>query len=1077
MHTGNSTFKCRLLMVVLALIIAGGMDVPASANPQKTVRVGWFESPYFHKDEAGNRSGYAYEYQLKVAAISGWTYEYVEGTWSELLEKLKRGEIDLLSDVTPSAELKEEMFFSIHEMAHDEYALFTLKDNNQILFSDLESLIGKRIAVQSGRIQLGMMRRWMMMHDPQCMIEEVDADVQTLKSRLEQGDFDGIVIPVNEGGNEYKLAFKIGTLNANFAVNMSKPELREELIDAMDQIRNTSPAYIYQLTNKYLNNSLFNHFLPEMECGWLEQHGKIRVGYRDNYMPFCKSNDDTGEIQGMLADFVELVRNAFENAEVEIEAIAYPTINDAIAALKRGEVDAAFPYGEALSDAEAENLVLADPLYNSVEMAVIRTVDQYRPYNEVRAAINSHNPNYLSLIRRRYPQWITVDYPSTVDCLNGIARGEADLLLVSSYRLGVLSQDLYENDLRAVPTGLTISYGFAARSGETEVHNILNRLTDLIDDSVVQSSLVNHTDVRVQTTMRDFIAQNVFLFFSLILLITAVITFLFMRALKERKKAVDLTEQQKEHINEIQALNNDLESQFEVIRTTSQRYFSIYAIDLETDHFQEILSAPHMSKVLGREGVASAALDKAWRALVVPEDRSVMKEFHDISQWNTYLKDKDIHSCEYRGVLNGWSRATIIAAKRNEAGNVLHVVYTLEMIHEQKEVEIALERAKDAADAASAAKTSFLFNMSHDIRTPMNAVIGFANLLRKYQDDPDKRSEYLDKMDSSSQVLLSIINNVLEMARIEKGTIGFDEIPVNAVDFHLAIQNIFKDMMKSKGIDFICTIDVQQDNVCVDPTKLREVFYNILSNAYKYTEKGSVTMDVKEIPSNDEGFVLYRTTISDTGIGMSEEFLPHIFEDFAREKNTTDNKIEGTGLGMPITKRLVELMGGTIEVTSQKGVGTTFVVTLSHKIAENKGSVVSDDSGIVSADFTGKRVLLAEDNDLNAEIAIEILSDMGLTVDRAEDGVQCVAMMSRTDSGNYDAILMDVQMPNLNGYDATRAIRRLPDPAKAGIPILAMTANAFDEDKREAARSGMNGHLSKPIDVAELTNALARILA
>jgi signal transduction histidine kinase/CheY-like chemotaxis protein len=394
-----------------------------------------------------------------------------------------------------------------------------------------------------------------------------------------------------------------------------------------------------------------------------------------------------------------------------------------------------------------------------------------------------------------------------------------------------------------------------------------------------------------------------------------------------------------------------------------------------------------------------------------------------------------------------------------------------------QENQSKLEEERERAEAANSAKTTFLFNMSHDIRTPMNAIIGFTDLMEKYQEDPEKRADYLQKIRGSSTVLLSIINNVLEMARIEKGTIEIDEMAWSAEQFNDTLYSVFQDMMKQKNIEFTRQINVEHHYVFCDPIKLREVFLNILSNAYKYTESGGkVHMLLEEIPCDREGYVLYRTTISDTGIGMSEEFVPHIFEEFSREKNTTDNKIEGTGLGMPIVKRLIELMDGTIEVVSEKGRGSSFIVTIPHKIAERSSLVDHSRVEIDPRLFSGKRILLAEDNELNAEIALEILNENGFEVERAEDGQQCVAMLQRAEADYYDLILMDIQMPNMNGYETTRAIRRMDDPGKAEIPIIAMTANAFEEDKREAYRSGMNGHLAKPVNVQELLKLLAGIL-
>jgi signal transduction histidine kinase/ABC-type amino acid transport substrate-binding protein/BarA-like signal transduction histidine kinase len=397
--------------------------------------------------------------------------------------------------------------------------------------------------------------------------------------------------------------------------------------------------------------------------------------------------------------------------------------------------------------------------------------------------------------------------------------------------------------------------------------------------------------------------------------------------------------------------------------------------------------------------------------------------------------------------------------------------------NELEENQEKLEDACKQAEAANNAKTSFLFNMSHDIRTPMNAIIGFADLLEKHQEEPEKRADYLKKIQDSSTVLLSIINNVLEMARIEKGTLAIDEAAWSAEQFNDTLYSVFQDMMKQKEIEFTRKIEVEHQYVLCDPIKLREVFINILSNAYKYTNPGGkVHMYLKEIPSSREGYAMYQTTISDTGIGMAEDFLPHIFEEFSRENNTTDNKIEGTGLGMPIVKRLVEFMEGTIEVRSKKGEGSTFIVTIPHKITDRPELVEHVGNTLDVERFKGKRILLAEDNELNAEIAIEILTEVGFEVDRAEDGQACVDMLQRAGDFFYDVILMDIQMPNLNGYEATKVIRELPDAAKAEIPIIAMTANAFEEDKRDAQRAGMNGHLAKPVNVHELYKTLMGIL-
>lgn len=395
------------------------------------------------------------------------------------------------------------------------------------------------------------------------------------------------------------------------------------------------------------------------------------------------------------------------------------------------------------------------------------------------------------------------------------------------------------------------------------------------------------------------------------------------------------------------------------------------------------------------------------------------------------------------------------------------------------EVELRndLNKALESVEAASNAKTSFLFEMSHDLRTPMNAIIGFRDLLEKNQEDPVKRADYLQKIGDSSSVLLSIINNVLEMSRIEKGTLEKNEVPWSTSQFENGLTSIFKEMMANKGIDFSVTCNVSHPYVFCDVSKLREIFLNLLSNAYKYTETGGkVTVTVEELPSDADGWGIYKCTVADTGMGMSKEFLPRIFDEFSRENNTTANKIEGTGLGMPIVKRLVTFLDGTIEVESEKGVGSTFTVTFPFKLAD-KTSLVDISTGDVNPEsFIGKRILLAEDNDLNAEIAMEILTEVGFVVDRVSDGQLCVEKLLVEENGFYDLILMDIQMPNMNGYEATKKIRSLEDSEKSKIHIVAMTANAFEEDKREAYKAGMNGHIAKPVNIRELMKELALII-
>lgn len=398
-----------------------------------------------------------------------------------------------------------------------------------------------------------------------------------------------------------------------------------------------------------------------------------------------------------------------------------------------------------------------------------------------------------------------------------------------------------------------------------------------------------------------------------------------------------------------------------------------------------------------------------------------------------------------------------------------------ELEESHQKLQVALARAENA----NAAKSNFLFNMSHDIRTPMNAILGYTELMKPKLKDPELL-QYQQKMEQSGKLLLSIINNVLDMARIESGKFKLDENYSNVNTMLQEIYEVFEIDAKKKGITLKAKAQLEHQHIMCDATKVHEIFANLISNAIKYTPSGGhINIELEELPAAKQGYVRLRTVVSDDGIGMDKDYLPTLFEAFSREYNTTMGKVPGTGLGMAIVKKLVEMMGGSIEVTSELGKGSSFTVILEHKIAEKEyydQKAAAQDVSINKDVIKGKHILLAEDNDLNAEIAMVILNRMGLVVERVEDGVQCVDKLDKQPAGTYDLILMDIQMPNMDGYKATQAIRNFADQRKTSIPIIAMTANAFEEDKRNALKAGMNDHIAKPIDVDKIEKILVALL-
>ena len=390
-----------------------------------------------------------------------------------------------------------------------------------------------------------------------------------------------------------------------------------------------------------------------------------------------------------------------------------------------------------------------------------------------------------------------------------------------------------------------------------------------------------------------------------------------------------------------------------------------------------------------------------------------------------------------------------------------------------------MEQSANEARMANEAKTRFLFNMSHDMRTPMNAVIGFSNLLEKNLDDKEQSMNYVKKIQSASGFLLSLMNYVLEMARIESGKTVLKLESANARELTDSLDAVFEPTIEKKHLHYVCRMDVKHEKVICDQTKVREIFLNIISNSIKYTpDGGKISLDIQEQASPRPDQAIYKIIVEDNGIGISEDYLPHIFEKFTRERTSTESKVAGIGLGLPIVKALVELMGGTIKIESHVGEGTKTTIIMPFTI--EPGTEVSESREMIQKelvrDFKGKHVLLVEDNDLNAEIAMELLQETGFEVDWAEDGMACVEILQKKPEHYYDVILMDIQMPKMDGYEATETIRSLGS-VRSEVPIVALTANAFEEDRKKAFDVGMNGYIPKPISMEQMFTTLRRVLA
>lgn len=537
-------------------------------------------------------------------------------------------------------------------------------------------------------------------------------------------------------------------------------------------------------------------------------------------------------------------------------------------------------------------------------------------------------------------------------------------------------------------------------------------------------------------------------------------------------------------IDEIVKREKVLELQREIIEGLGKEYFSVLLLELDSGQifsYREVgENGKRIADFCRKYGNQWCVLLPAYADEIVTDESR--ESFLDQLSLDALCSKQDDFSMTYEfkmgdRIIYHQTRIAYVYKKDRSRVAVIGTRNIDDLIKKERMQEAKLKEAYIVAEEANKAKTDFLNNMSHDIRTPMNVILGYNELMKQYLTDPIL-VDYQNKIEQSGKLLLSIINNVLDMARIESGKMVVEERAEQIGLVVEEIESVFESSAQEKNIVFTTSVDVDHTHVLWDGFKVREILMNLVGNAFKYTpDGGHIAIDVKELDCARSGYVRIQTQIKDTGVGMSEDYLPTLFDSFSREYNTTIGKVSGTGLGMSIVKNLVDMMDGEICVKSKLGEGTCFTLTFEHRISDeecielNQELDVLDEKSILE----GKRVLLAEDNDLNAEIAMVLLEQSGLVLDRVEDGLACVNRLSEVDADFYDLILMDIQMPNMNGYEATRRIRQFENVKKASIPILAMTANAFEEDKKMAMEAGMNGHISKPIDVNVLENEIINI--
>lgn len=529
---------------ILALSLVLALMAPFAAiagKSAKTVRVGWHEAPYFVTDQYGRRSGYSYEYQWKVAAYTGWNYEYVEGSWSELLQMLKNGEIDLMSDVSYTEDRANSMLYASLPMGTESYYIFASPDDATAISDDYSTLTGKRVGVTKDSIQKDMFLQWMEMHDVHAdLIELSSPDEESL--RMLGSDLDAFVTMDIYGDPETAVPIcKIGSSDFYFAVSKSRPDLLPELDAAMNRIQDENKFYSQQLHEKYLSSLNTDRYLDDEEKQWLADHGTIRVGYQDDYLAFCAADEATGELTGALKDYLAYASTALENARLSFEPICYPSAGAAMEAMENGEVDCVFPANLTDYDSETLDVVMTPSIMRTEMDAVVRASDQkeFIRKEQVVVCVNEGNTNYERFLLDHFPKWKVAYFPDTPTGLEAVASGSADCVIISNYRYNNISRQCEKLHLTTVYTGVDMDYCFAVRKGETELYSILSRATVAVPDATIHAALTYYSTEDVKTSFGDLIKDNLFTVLVVIAIILLVILILLLRNIQAEKKVIE----------------------------------------------------------------------------------------------------------------------------------------------------------------------------------------------------------------------------------------------------------------------------------------------------------------------------------------------------------------------------------------------------------------------------------------------------------------------------------------------------------------------------------------------------------
>ena len=1214
-----------LITAAILLVTVLPFAVSAAGTSKEKVRVGYYENEVFQEGakEGSVKTGYAYEYYQKLSEYTGWRYEYVYGEFGDLYQMLLDGKIDFLAGLAFREDRKDLIGYPDAAMGNETYSLVK-HDSDSDITLNMSTLNGKKIGVlDSAMVQV--LEKFLQEHSINAEIVKY-RDYEPLFVAFDKHEID---ILAAEGDGAYgrdhaELLCPFGTSEYYLCVSKKRPDLLAELNTAQSEIAVNEPNYINALRNKFYPVSISSRAFSDVEKKWISEHSKLRVGYLKNYLPYSDT-DKNGEVTGLVKDLVPKMFEELGLSSIEVSYSGYDSYDAMIADLEKGVIDTAFPVGGGLYYSE-ENGIFQSSSVISASTELVYS-GEYTDNTTKHFAVNENNRMQYYFVLKYYPDAKITFYPSIDACLKAVSDGDVGCTTLNGLRANDILRNHRYKRLSLLQTAYEDDRCFGVQIGEAGLLRLLNRGVSLLGAEYPQNLAFRYTDQLYSYTLVDMLRDNMAFFGTLSLVVAAIVIALLVRDSNRSKREITTKENARLELEkankELVEQYNHREQQDKMITALASDYRCVYHIDLDKDEAVCYRSDPTDvgQPAEGEHFKYHEYFSRYAENSVTEKYREDFLKFIDPENIRKALAENLIIVYRYLAKRDGKEYYEMIrmAGERHPEDRDDHIVHTvglgLTVIDEEMRETMGrnqtLAVALDAAEQANKAKTAFLSSMSHEIRTPMNAIIGLNSLALRDESLSEDTRQYLEKIGGSATHLLGLINDILDMSRIESGRLIIRKEEFSFSNMLEQINTMVMSQCNEKGLHYECRVTGGVSDYYIgDDMKLKQVIINILSNAIKFTEApGSILFTVERTALFEDHSTI-KLTIKDTGIGMEKEFIPKIFDAFAQEDSSRNNKYGSTGLGLAITKNIVELMNGTISVESEKGVGTEFqvVVTLNNsehqysathavnpkdmqilvvddeEVAAEHARIVLDEAGIKAdtccsgkealnmlevrhakhepynlvlldwkmpemdgidvakqirqrydkettviiltsfnwdeimdealhvgvdsflakplfasnvideferiarknsmtlfkeksrAELKGRHILMAEDVEINAEIMEQIIMVRGAEIDHALNGKIVLEMFEKSEEGYYDAILMDVRMPEMDGLAATEAIRALGRKDAKAIPIIAMTANAFDEDVQRSLQVGMNAHLSKPVEPDRLYQTLEELI-